>query len=161
MPKFSIAHLPIAYETNRQQADQQVNGFSNNIFKGYTEKDGGRVKAEEDYLRYAQSNPSTGAQVRTPLIKQNAKKKERPPSWETERNVHSKARCTDHNSVLAEGSASQIFGQGYAKICYLRKRQTTLVSREIVGTVGQITNPPDWFHPALTLFGIWEKVVTH
>ena len=145
MLKSSTAHLPIAYETYRQQADQQVNGFSNNKFKGYTEKDGGRVKAEEDYLHYAQSNQLPGAQLRTPLIKRNAKKKERPPSWQTETNVHSKARCTDHNSVVSEGSASQSIHHGDPTPYTLQNRETSLVSRETLGKVGHTTWPPDWF----------------
>lgn len=138
-----------------------MNGFSNNIYKGYTEKDGGRVKAEEDYMRYAQGNQLPGTQLRMPLIKENAKKKERPPSWQIETNVRSKARCTDHNSVLAEGSASQIFVQGYPKPCNLRKRQTSLVSREVIGAVSQTTNPPDWSPLALTLYRTTGTAVTH
>ena len=145
MLKSSTAHLPIAYETYRQEADQQVNGFSNNKFKGYTEKDGGRVKAEEDYLHYAQSNQSTGAQLRTPLTKRNAKKKERPPSWQTETNVRSKAKCTDHNSVVSEGSASQSILYGDPTPYTLQNRETSLVSRETLGKVGHTTWPPDWF----------------
>ena len=113
-----------------------MNGFPNNEYKGYTEKDGGRVKAEEDYMHYAQSNPIPGAQLRTPLTGKNAKKKERPPSWQTETNVRSKARCTDHNSVLMEGSGYQIVQQDHPNPCNLRQRQTSLVSREMVEAVG-------------------------
>ncbi|KAK0516732.1 hypothetical protein JMJ35_001335 [Cladonia borealis] len=72
-------YQPGVYRT-WEQVDQQVKGFSNNKYKGYTEKDGGRVKAEEDYIYYAASNQLPGAALRTPPIKQNLKKKERPPS---------------------------------------------------------------------------------
>ena len=145
MPGSSNATLPIAHIPYRQKADQQVKGFSNNIYKGYTEEDGGRVKAEEDYMRYVESNQLPSAQLRTPSITQNAKKKERPPSWQTERNARSKARCTDHNSVLSQGSASQINSSGDPTTSDLRKRQTSLVSRETLGEVGHTTNPPHWF----------------
>ena len=119
-----------------------MSGFSNNKYKGYTEKDGGRVKAEEDYIHYAASNQLPGAQLRTPPIKQNVKKKERPPSWQAERNARSKARCTDHNSVLSDGSASQIISRGHLTTSNLPKRQTPLISRETRGEVGHVTNPP-------------------
>ena len=122
-----------------------MNGFSNNIYKGYTEKDGGRVKAEEDYMHYAQGNQLTGAQLRTPPTKQNAKKKERPPSWQTEKSVRSKARCTDHNSVLSEGSASQTILYSHPAPCSMENKQTPLVSREAPGEVGHTICPPDWF----------------
>ena len=122
-----------------------MNGFSNNIYKGYTEEDGGRVRAEEDYMRYVESNQLAGAQLRTPPITQRAKKKERPPSWQTERNARSKARCTNHNSVLSQGSASHINSCGHSTATDLPKRQTSLVSRETLGEVGHTTNPPHRF----------------
>ena len=145
MPGSSNASLPNAHEPYRQQADQQVKGFSNNIYKGYTEEDGGRVRAEEDYKHYAESNQSPGAQLRTPPITQNAKKKERPPSWQTERNARSKARCTDHNSVLSQGSSSQISLRGHPMTSDLPKRQTSVMSRETLGEVGHTTIAPLWF----------------
>ena len=145
MPGSSNASLPIAHKPYRQQADQQVNGFSNNSFKGYTEEDGGRVRAEEDYMHYVESNQLPGAQLRTPPITQNAKKKERPPSWQTERNARSKARCTDHNSVLSQGSSFQISLRGHPMISDLPKRQTSLLSRETLGEVGYTTIAPHWF----------------
>ena len=128
-----------------------MKGFSNNIYKGYTEKEGGRVKAEEDYLHYAQSNQLSGAQLRTALLEQKAKKKERPPSWQTETNIRSKARCTDQNSVLSEGSASQNMLYDHPTTCNLQDRQISLLSRETLGEVGHTTQPPDWFpaHPNL------------
>ena len=121
-----------------------MNGFSNNILKGYTEKDGGRVRAEADFMQYAESNHSPGAQFWTPPTKQNAKKKERPPSWQAETNVRSKARCTDHKSVLSEVSASQTVMYPYPTPCSLQHRQT-LISRETPAEVGHTMNPPAWF----------------
>lgn len=145
MPESPNIPLPIAHKPHRVQADQQVNGFSNNIYKGYTEEDGGRVRAEEDYIRYAESNQLPGARLRTPPMKQNAKKKERPPSWQTERNARSKARCTDHNSVLSEGSASRMILHDHPTTCSFPKRQTPLMSRETPrGEIGHFTNPPHW-----------------
>ncbi len=123
-----------------------MNGFKNNIYKAYTEKDGGRVRAEEDYMRYAESNQLPGTQLRTPPIKQNAKKKERPRPWQTEPNARSKARCTDHNSVPSEGSASQIITSGHPTPFNLRKMQTALVSRETLREQGYVTNWQDGFH---------------
>ena len=134
-------HFLVAHKSYREQVDQQVNGFSNNKYKGYTEKDGGRVKAEEDYIHYAASNQLPGAPLRTPPIKQNVKKKERPPSWQAERNVHSKARCTDHDSVLSEGSASRIVSRGHPTTSNLPKGQTPLVSREAMSRIRH-TVPP-------------------
>ena len=133
--------LPVAHKSYREQVDQQVNGFSNNKYKGYTEKDGGLLKAEEDYIHYAASNQLPGAPLQTPPIKQNVKKKERPPSWQAERNAHNKARCTDRNSVLSEGSVSQMVSRRPPMTSNLPKRQT-LVSRETRGEVGHVTNPP-------------------
>ena len=121
-----------------------MNGFSNNILKGYTEEDGGRVRAEADFMQYAESNHSPGAQFWTPSTKQNAKKKERPPSWQAETNVRSKARCTDHKSVLSEGSASQTVMYPYPTPCSLQHSQT-LISRETPAEVGHTMNPPAWF----------------
>ena len=46
----------------RTQAEQQVKGFSNNHFKGYTLGDGGRVRTEKDYLEYVQSAQRREAQ---------------------------------------------------------------------------------------------------
>ena len=120
-----------------------MNGFKNNLSKGYTEEDGGRVRAEEDYMHYAESNQLPGAQLRTPPITQNAKKKERPPSWQAERNARSKARCTDHNSVLSEGLVSQSTIPSHSTPCDMRRRQTSLVNRETLGGVGHTTKPQD------------------
>ena len=126
-----------------------MNGFSNNEYKGYTEKDGGRVKAEEDFMHYAKNNQVHGAQLPTPVIERNTKKKERPPSWQTETNVRSKARCTDHNSVLSEGSASETILYGHPTRSSLQNRQASLASSETLGKVGRevghTTNLPDWY----------------
>ena len=80
-----------------------------------------------------------------PPIRQNVKKKERPQSWQTETNARSKARCTDHNSLLSEGSASRTTIDGHPTSCNLRKSQTSLVSRGTLGEIGHTTNSPDWF----------------
>ena len=53
--------------------------------------------------------------------------------------------CTDHNSVLSEGSASKTIIYGHPTPCSLQNRQTSLVSRETPAEVGHTTNPPDWF----------------
>lgn len=74
------------------EAEKQVKGFSHAEFRGYTEDDGGynaAVKAFEDYTR---KHEHPLKQLQTPPRTQTVKRKERPASWQAEKDAPCKVQ---------------------------------------------------------------------
>lgn len=83
-----------------QEVEKLVKWFPGCDFRGYTERDGGQNAAAQAFKEYVSRQQSTNKQTQTPPISVNQKRKERPASWQAEKDIPRQAQRTKYHGSL-------------------------------------------------------------